>query len=149
MFGTYTENIKSDILQTMTKQVDDISFANAVKKIIKKEYPNVTNLSKIYLNAVSDCTKEFAKLLIASTAVECDKHGTLVVAEDVKQALKTIGYENYIPTVEAQASAIKSKKEAKPKPKESDLSQQELIELQDRLYRESLAELKRRDTLGY
>ena len=133
----------------MSKQVEDISFEAPIKRIIKQEYPNVSNISKNLLNALSDCTKEFAKILIAGTAEACDKHGTLVVPGDVKESLKKLGYEQFIPTVETHAAIILKKKQEKPKPKESDLSHAELVELQKRAFKDAVEENRRRQSLGY
>ena len=133
----------------MSKEVASISFETPIKKIIKEEYPNISNISKNLLNCLSDCTKEFATILISGTAEACDAHGTLVVPDDIKKSLEKLGYPQYIPAVEKESAEIKKLKQARPKPKPNELSLEEMIELQKRNYREAKEELKRRENLGY
>ena len=129
-------------------KVDSISFETPIRKIIKQEYPNVSNISKNLLSCLSICTKEFAKILIAGTAEACDAHGTLVVPSDVKDSLKKLGYEQYIPTVDKEAAIIKQAKQEKPKPKPTDLSLEEQIALQKRTHIEAVEEIRRRERLN-
>ena len=132
----------------MSKE-ENIDFSTSVKKIIKNECPAARSVSSASVAAISICTKEFAKILVSQIAIECDKHGTVVNAGDVKAAVASLGYKHYTAAIENQDKIIKKKKESKPKPKEIDLSVDEQIALQKRLRKEAIEELKRRETLGY
>lgn len=132
----------------MSKE-EKVDFSTSVKKIIKNECPAARSVSSASVAAISICTKEFAKILVSQIAIECAKHGTLVNAGDVKGALKSLGYANYTPAVENQEKILKKNKEARPKPKPIDLTEDEQVALQKRLRKEAIEENKRRETIGY
>ncbi|EAY18108.1 hypothetical protein TVAG_306300 [Trichomonas vaginalis G3] len=128
------------------KDINSINFSNNIKNIIKNEFPKVKRIKEETKTAISMCILEFSKILAAAIATECDKHGKLVVQKDVVDACKTLGFPEYATKAEAVQMP---KKQEKPKPKETGLTQQQMIELQKELYRQARDEIKHRESFDF
>lgn len=130
----------------MSSDIESINFSNNIKNIIKNEHKGVKRIKQETTAAISMSILEFAKILATQVAVECNKHGQLANQKDLVDACKALGFPQYADLI---SNLQMPKRKEKVKPKEVDLTEEEMIKLQAKLRRDAVEEEKRKESFGF
>lgn len=124
---------------------DELMLPKAtVVKAIKERVPADMKLGSETSDMVLECCNRLIHILSSTANESSEKHKrTTILPEDVLHAVQELGFESFVPALEAALDAYKSeKKEAKSlKNKKAatlnGLSQEELIEMQQKLFQQA------------
>lgn len=127
---------------------DDLSLPKAtVNKYVSEILGPSLSASKETLQLVLDCCIEFIHLVSSESNEVCEKESRKTISPDhVLSALKTLGFEKYIPELEEvvkdHKQIVKSDRDRKAaKMQDNDMSPEELLAMQQSLFAQSVAKL--------
>ncbi|CCA67240.1 related to TATA-binding protein-associated phosphoprotein Dr1 protein [Serendipita indica DSM 11827] len=127
---------------------DDLPLPKAtVNKYVSEILGPSLSASKETLQLVLDCCIEFIHLVSSESNEVCEKESRKTISPDhVLSALKTLGFEKYIPELEEvvkdHKQIVKSDRDRKAaKMQDNDMSPEELLAMQQSLFAQSVAKL--------
>ncbi|KAK1925575.1 histone-fold-containing protein [Papiliotrema laurentii] len=125
---------------------DDVGLPKAtVFKLIQEMLPQDIACSKEAKDIIVDCCVEWVKLISAQSNSVCDASSKKTISpEHVIEALKQLGYEDFIPEVEESNKDFKQsqKERQRTQPDTNGMTQEELLALQERLFASSQARMQ-------
>ncbi|KAF9179688.1 negative cofactor 2 transcription regulator complex subunit ncb2 [Mortierella polycephala] len=124
---------------------DDLSLPKAtVQKLINEMMPDDIACAKDTRDLLIECCVEFIHLLASEANEICEKETKkTIAAEHVITALKSLGFDGYLPEVEVVLQDHKTQQKVKDKDKKSGRlensgkTEEELLEEQTRLFAEA------------
>ncbi|KAK6908196.1 hypothetical protein V866_002966 [Kwoniella sp. B9012] len=122
---------------------DDIGLPKAtVFKLIQEMLPEDIACAKEAKDIIVECCVEWVKLISTQSNTVCDESSKKTISpEHVIEALKQLGFEDFIPEVEESNKDFKQsqKERTRAQPDTNGMSQEELLALQERLFASSQA----------
>ncbi|WWC70757.1 uncharacterized protein I206_104708 [Kwoniella pini CBS 10737] len=122
---------------------DEIGLPKAtVFKLIQEMLPEDIACTKEAKDIIVDCCVEWVKLISTQSNTVCDESSKKTISpEHVIEALKQLGFEDYIPEVEESNKDFKQsqKERTRTQPDTNGMTQEELLALQERLFASSQA----------
>ncbi|GFZ45211.1 hypothetical protein JCM24511_02937 [Saitozyma sp. JCM 24511] len=122
---------------------DDVGLPKAtVYKLIQEMLPADIACSKEAKEVIVDCCVEWIKLISTQSNAVCDESSKKTISpEHVTEALKQLGFEDFVTDVEESNKEFKQsqKERTRTQPETNGMSQEELLALQERLFASSQA----------
>ncbi|TYJ58869.1 hypothetical protein B9479_000301 [Cryptococcus floricola] len=122
---------------------DDVSLPKAtVLKIIQELLPDEISASKEAKDVIFDCCTEWIKLISTQSNMVCEASSKKTISpEHVVEALKQLGFEDFVEQVEVSNADFKQaqKERVRSQPDTKGMTEEELLELQERLFASSHA----------
>ncbi|WVN85067.1 uncharacterized protein L203_100209 [Cryptococcus depauperatus CBS 7841] len=125
------------------KGEDDVALPKAtVVKIIQEMLPDDISASKEAKDIIFDCCTEWIKLISTQSNMVCEASSKKTISpEHVMEALKQLGFEDFLAEVEESHTDFKQaqKERIRTQPDTQGMTEEELMELQERLFASSHA----------
>ncbi|ORY28471.1 histone-fold-containing protein [Naematelia encephala] len=122
---------------------DDVGLPKAtVFKLIQEMLPPDIACSKEAKDVIVECCVEWVKLISTQSNTICDESSKKTISpEHVIEALRQLGFEDFIPEVEESNKEFKQsqKDRTRNQPDTAGMSQDELLAMQERLFAASQA----------
>ncbi|WWD18477.1 hypothetical protein CI109_102929 [Kwoniella shandongensis] len=122
---------------------DDIGLPKAtVFKLIQEMLPEDISCAKEAKDVIVECCVEWVKLISTQSNTVCDESSKKTISpEHVVEALKQLGFEDFISEVEESNKDFKQsqKERTRTQPDTNGMTQDELLALQEKLFASSQA----------